>query len=134
MKLKNILLVVNDIEKSKAFYHDLFGLSVVTDFDGNVILTEGLVLQEKKIWESLIGKETASGDCNAELYFEENNLDAFLEKLESSEYPIKYLHPCMEHEWGQRVVRIYDPDGHLIEVGESMEFVARKKQRGDLLC
>lgn len=26
MKLKNILIVVKDIEKSKQFYHDLFGL------------------------------------------------------------------------------------------------------------
>ena len=37
MKLKNILIVVKDIEKSKRFYHDLFGLGVVLDQDGNVI-------------------------------------------------------------------------------------------------
>lgn len=43
MKLKNILIVVKDIEKSKQFYHDLFGLNVLLDNDGNVILTEGLV-------------------------------------------------------------------------------------------
>ena len=52
MKLKNILIVVEDIEKSKQFYHDLFGLDVVLDNDGNMILTEGLVLQDKKVWES----------------------------------------------------------------------------------
>ena len=45
MKLKNILLVVKDIEKSKQFYHDLFGLDMILDNDGNIILTEGLVLQ-----------------------------------------------------------------------------------------
>lgn len=49
MKLKNVLTVVKDIEKSKKFYHDLFGLDVVLDNGGNVILTEGLVLQDKKI-------------------------------------------------------------------------------------
>ena len=54
MKLKNVLIVVEDIEKSKAFYKELFGLDVVVDFDGNVILTEGLVLQDKKIWEKFI--------------------------------------------------------------------------------
>ena len=37
MKLKNILIVVKDIEKSKQFYHDLFGLNVVLDNDGNMI-------------------------------------------------------------------------------------------------
>ena len=51
MKLKNILIVVKDIEKSKRFYHDLFGLDMVFDNDGNMILTEGLVLQEEKIWK-----------------------------------------------------------------------------------
>ena len=49
MKLKNVLIVVKDIEKSKQFYHDLFGLDVVLDNGGNVILTEGFVLQDKKI-------------------------------------------------------------------------------------
>ncbi len=46
MKLKNILVVVKDIEKPKQFYHDLFGLDMVLDNDGNMILTEGLVLQD----------------------------------------------------------------------------------------
>ena len=43
MKLKNVLIVVKDIEKSKQFYHNLFGLNMVLDNDGNMILTEGLV-------------------------------------------------------------------------------------------
>ena len=54
MKLKNILFVVNDIEKSKCFYKELFGLYVVADFGENVILSEGLVLQEKKLWQKFI--------------------------------------------------------------------------------
>ena len=73
MKLKNILIVVEDIERSRKFYHDLFGLEMTADFDGNMILTEGLVLQEKKIWETLIGRPSVCGDSDAELYFEENN-------------------------------------------------------------
>ena len=57
MKLKNILIVVKDIEKSKQFYHDLFGLDVVLDNDGNMILTEGLVLQDEKIWKQFLGND-----------------------------------------------------------------------------
>ena len=57
MKLKNILIVVKDIEKSKRFYHDLFGLDMVLDNNGNMILTEGLVLQDEKIWEKFLGKD-----------------------------------------------------------------------------
>ena len=49
MKLKNILIVVKDIEKSRKFYNDLFGIELVHDNDGNMILTEGLVLQDEKI-------------------------------------------------------------------------------------
>ena len=57
MKLKNILIVVKDIEKSKQFYHDLFGLDVVLDQDGNMILTEGLVLQDAQIWKEFLGQD-----------------------------------------------------------------------------
>ena len=47
MKLRNVLIVVSDIEESINFYRDLFGLQVVLNNDGNVIMTEGLVLQER---------------------------------------------------------------------------------------
>ena len=57
MKLKNVLIVVKDIEKARQFYHDLFGLELVVDNDGNMILTEGLVLQDEKIWKGFLGKD-----------------------------------------------------------------------------
>ena len=57
MKLRNVLIVVKDIEKSKKFYHDLFGLDTILDNDGNAILTEGLVLQDEKIWKSFLEKD-----------------------------------------------------------------------------
>lgn len=58
MKLKNVLIVVTDMERAVSFYRDLFGLQVILDNDGNIIMTEGLVLQERKIWERFIGRET----------------------------------------------------------------------------
>ena len=61
MKLKNVLIVVKDIEKSRQFYKDLFGLDLVLDNNGNMILTEGLVLQDEKIWKKISGKR----DCSA---------------------------------------------------------------------
>ena len=57
MKLKNILIVVKDIGRSRQFYHDLFGLEPVLDNDGNMILTEGLVLQEEKYWKEFLGRD-----------------------------------------------------------------------------
>jgi catechol 2,3-dioxygenase-like lactoylglutathione lyase family enzyme len=126
MRLKNILFVVNDIKKSKDFYRELFGLEVIADFGENVVLTEGLALQERKLWETFIEKDTVLGGNDAELYFEDNDIDRFLQKLENSSFPIEYLNKCKEHDWGQRVIRIYDPDKHVIEIGESMEYVARR--------
>ena len=98
MRLKNILIVVKDIEHSKQFYHDLFGLNTILDNDGNVILTEGLVLQDEKIWKEVLNKDIIPENHASELYF--NRL--------------------MTHSWGQKVVRFYDPDGNLIEVGTPM--------------
>lgn len=117
MKLKNILIVVKDIEKSKQFYHDLFGLELVLDNDGNMILTEGLVLQDEKIWKDFLGKEIIPQNNSCELYFEERNIEAFVEKLEKLYPSVNYANRLMTHSWGQKVVRFYDPDGNLIEVG-----------------
>lgn len=120
MKLKNILIVVKDIEVSKRFYKDLFGLDVVLDNNGNVILTEGLVLQDKHIWESFIKKDVTARGHDAELYFEEKDIDGMLKKLDESPYEIEYINRDLKHSWGQRVIRLYDPDGHVIEIGEPM--------------
>lgn len=124
--MKNILITVKDMEQSKRFYQELFGLTVLTDFGGNVILTEGLVLQEQKLWESSIGREVHLGGCDAELYFEENDMDGFLKKLRDSSFEICYVNELMEHDWGQRILRIYDPDKHVIEVGESLDYGERR--------
>ena len=117
MKLKNVLIVVKDIEKSKQFYHNLFGLNMVLDNDGNIILTEGLVLQEEKIWKSFLGKEIIPKSNSCELYFEERDIEAFVQKLEKLYPSVQYVNKLMIHSWGQKVVRFYDLDGNLIEVG-----------------
>ena len=120
MKLKNILIAVRDMERSLAFYHDLFGLELLVDNDGNMILTEGLALQDAAIWKNFLGSDILPPSNACELYFEERDLDAFVEKLDRLYPDTRYVHRPMTHAWGQRVVRFYDPDGHLIEVGTPM--------------
>ena len=112
-----MLIVVKDIEKSRQFYNDLFGLDLILDNDGNMILTEGLVLQDEKIWKELLGKEILPESNSCELYFEEQNIEAFAEKLERLYPSIRYVNKLVVHSWGQKVVRFYDLDGNLIEVG-----------------
>lgn len=117
MKLKNVLIVVKNIEKSKAFYKELFGLDVILEQDGNVILTEGLVLQDAAVWKCYIEKDAVPFNNAAELYFEETDMEGFVKKLENYKEPITYVNRLMEQAWGQKVLRFYDPDGNLIEVG-----------------
>ena len=116
MKLKNILIVVEDLERAKKFYHEIFGLNVILNGEGNVILTEGLVLQERSIWEEEISSEVIFKHNSSELYFEEKEIEAFVEELEKQYPDIKYITPLITLSWGQKIVRFYDPDGNLIEV------------------
>ena len=120
MRLKNVQIVVKDIEKSRKFYHDLFGIDLVLDNDGNMILTEGLVLQDEKIWKSFLGRDILPQNNACELYFEEQDIEVFVEKLERLYPSIEYVNRLMTHSWGQRIIRFYDLDGNLIEVGTPM--------------
>lgn len=119
MKLKNIVIVVKDIESSKQFYKELFGLDVILDQEGNAILTEGLVLQESKVWEETLVQKVVWKNHASELYFEETDLELFLEKLQKYEREIKILSLPEAAEGARRAVRLYDPDGNMIEVGEA---------------
>lgn len=120
MKLKNILIVVKDIERSRQFYHNLFGLETVLDQEGNMILTEGLVLQDEKTWKEFLGKDVIPANNSCELYFEESEIEEFVQKLEEVCPNVQYVNKLMTHSWGQKVIRFYDPDGNLIEVGTPM--------------
>ena len=122
MKLAGTLIAVKDMDRSKRFYHDVLGLDVVTDFGSNVTLDGGVVLQTLDTWKSFIRTDHVVLPNNAgELYFEADDIDGFRGHLESFE--INFVHPLFEHPWGQRVIRFYDPDGHVIEVGERMDAV-----------
>ena len=128
MKLRNVLIVVSDIEESINFYRDLFGLQVVLNNDGNVIMTEGLVLQDKNIWKDFLEKDVVPQNNMTELYFEEKNIEDFVEKLNNSRYEIQYVNELMEHSWGQKMVRFYDLDGNLIEVGTPINQKSTKQK------
>lgn len=125
MKLKNPMLVVRDIDQSVEFYNRVFGLHVIMDFGANKTLTGGLALQTAETYQEFIGGRAISfGGNNFELYFEEDDFDQFADRLKG--FQVDYVHPVKEHRWGQRVVRFYDPDRHIIEVGENMKAVCRR--------
>ena len=126
MKYTCTVISVADINAAKKFYEDLFGLEVYQDYGKNIAFTCGLALQQDFDWLVNLPKEKVlKKSNNAEIVFEEQDFDGFLNKLR--EYPdIEYLGEVIEHSWGQRVIRFYDLDGHIIEVGEDMKMVIKR--------
>ena len=126
MKYVCTVISVADISAARKFYEELFGLEVYQDYGKNIAFTCGLTLQQDFDWLVNIPKEKVlKKSNNAEVVFEEQDFDGFLNKLK--EYPeIEYLGEVIEHSWGQRVIRFYDLDEHLIEVGEDMQMVVKR--------
>ena len=122
MKLKNILIVVNDIQESICFYKEIFGLDIITKQEGNVILTEGLVLQDAKVWADVIEKSTTPYNNMTELYFEDNDVEGLVDKLISRNILVKFKTELTELASGQKMVRFYDPSGNLIEVRTPVKY------------
>lgn len=127
MNYKCPLIVVSNIEISKDFYLKVLNQKVKFDFGENVQFEGDFAIHLKSHFADLttISKENiVSGANNFELYFEEENIEEFTERLKKIN-GISIIHDLIEHPWGQRVIRFYDPDMHIVEVGENMESVAR---------
>ncbi len=127
MKAFTTVLSVAEIHAARAFYEDLF-LELYQDYSRNLTFTCGLSLQQDFHWLTGLSRaQIHPQPNNMELAFETEDLDGFLQKLRA--YPhLQTLGGVVEHPWGQRVIRFYDLDGHLIEVGESMKLVIRRFQ------
>jgi uncharacterized glyoxalase superfamily protein PhnB len=61
--------------------------------------------------------DSTYGRLNLVLYFETENLDGELARIANR---IDLIHPIERQAWRQRVFRFYDPDRHIVEIGEPM--------------
>jgi catechol 2,3-dioxygenase-like lactoylglutathione lyase family enzyme len=124
LKFDGPLIVVNDMARSRRFYEQLLGQKVKFDFGQNVPF-EGFSIHLKSHFQSLLGDAAhfpVTQKANwGELYFETDDLEAFHKRL--LEAGVEFIHPVCEQPWGQRVMRFYDPDGHIVEIGETMQAV-----------
>jgi catechol 2,3-dioxygenase-like lactoylglutathione lyase family enzyme len=69
------------------------------------------------------------GNRNLEMCFKTDNFEDAVEKVLLSE--LRILHNVEEEQWGQYTIRFYDPEGNLVEIGESMNcFVKRMHNSG----
>ena len=127
MKYSGTLLSVRDIARARRLYEGLLGCVVSLDLGVHIAYTNGIFLQQEQSWREFIAKEEgeiAYGANDAELYFEEHEIESFYVRMRV--FDVELLHGMIEHSWGQRVVRFYDYDGHIIEVGEHLGDVARR--------
>ena len=127
MKFSGTLLAVRDINRSRKLYEGLLGCKVAMDLGVYIAYTNGIALQAEETWLTFIERDAEDivyGANDAELYFDEHEIESFYIRLRV--FDVELIHELKEHSWGQRVVRFYDPDGHIIEVGEHMGDVARR--------
>lgn len=128
MKFICPLIIVNNIEISKNFYEKVLDQKVQYDFGENVSFEGGFSIHLKSHFSDLVNinkNDIVLKSNNCELYFEEEDLDSFLQKLKDMD-SVEYVHGLKEQPWGQRVIRFYDPDMHIVEVGEPMENVIKR--------
>jgi len=135
LRYHSVCLFVRDIKVLKRFYIKTLGMAVELDFGKNVILEGGVTLWEinpNHIIQEKLGADSIGGEKEHrfELYFETGNIDATHWNMSAS--GVKFLHPVHEEPWGQRTVRFFDPDGHLIEIGESLEIFVKRLYRGEM--
>jgi len=126
------VLFVRDIEVSKKFYTEVLNQEIIMDFGRNVSFESGFAIWE--IWDEHIIPRTLkekvnSGGNSFELYFETPDIVETERILVESN--VSFIHNIIEEPWGQNTLRFFDPDGHIIEIGETLEsFVKRFHDSG----
>lgn len=129
IRFNSSVVMVKDIPAVRRFYEGLLGQNVVLDHGQNVVYTGGFAIWEAGHAELIIfggaaGANVRTGCDNMELYFEAEDVDGAFRLMQ--EAGARILHPVHEEPWGQRTFRCYDPDGHIVEVGEPMDAVIRR--------
>lgn len=125
MKYQGCLLAVTDISASKQFYENVLHQNIVMDIGVHVTF-EGFSLQQG--YAGLIGMPPESvkeQSHNFQLYFEVEDLDSVYAELKSRS-GLQWVHEIKEYPWGQRDIRIYDPDMHIVEIAEDMNTVIKR--------
>lgn len=120
VRFVNPMPLVADMARSVAFYRDALGLEVAEDHGDFLRFHDGFALHHgaSLLWQATrpAPDGTPFGRDNLVLYFEATDLEAAFARAE----PLAcVIHGIARQEWGGRVFRLHDPDGHIIEVGEA---------------
>ena len=128
MKFRCVLVTVSDMERSREFYEKVLGQKVRYDFGENIEFHGGFAIHLRSHFQQLIdNNEIKTGANNFELYFEQDDLQKM--EAELNNCGVKFVHKLREQPWRQKVMRFYDPDGNLIEIGESLAYLSYRLHR-----
>jgi catechol 2,3-dioxygenase-like lactoylglutathione lyase family enzyme len=122
------LITVQNIKKSREFYENILKQEVEIDHGENIAFKGGFAIHDIDHFQNLTGKpimtKTSDPKDFMEFYFELDKIEELEAKLKSLN--VEFVHETREQPWGQRVMRFYDPDNYIIEVGEPLEFVIKR--------
>lgn len=122
------LITVEDIGRSRRFYEGLLGQTVKADFGENVAFEGGFAIHQRAHFQQLVNRPVSGEkNNNVELYFEAEDIESMEQQLRQAQ--VEFVHPLCAQPWLQRVLRVYDPDNHILEIGETMEAVACRLHR-----
>lgn len=119
VQFRNPILLVRDMEASKRFYHDLLGIAIRQDFGSFVLLEGNLGLHRADVFYGYLGKAYSGesmGRDNLDLYFTSDRLPELQARLLAA--GVAFLTPLQLTEWGETLFRVYDPDRHIVEIGD----------------
>lgn len=125
----NTIVFVKDITISKTFYESVVGLTVEKEYETVVFFENHFVIHDfTSILQSVYGKgsfeRVEQGRNNLLIYFETDNIELSYQHVLA--FKAEIIHPIMKQEWGQHVFRFYDPDRHIIEIGEAIHLESLK--------
>lgn len=123
------VIFVKDIAASRRFYEGLLEQQVAIDMGINLSFTGGFALWQvdhahQMIFGAPVDDTGSLGHRNFEFCFETDDLDAAFARVTAANAPC--IQSPHEQPWGQRVFHVYDPDGHIVEVGELMTVVVAR--------
>lgn len=126
MKLETSMLIVQDMALSKHFYETVLSCKAQLDLGTYITFHGGPSLMTEGQWQEFHpGVQCSYGGNTSEIYFETEELDKFLQHL-ATLHDIEFFAPLTEAPWGQRTLRLYDPDKHIVEVAEDMKVVTKR--------
>ncbi len=128
LKFISPLIVVEDMARSRQFYEQLLEQKVKFDFGVDVAFEGDFTIHLKSHFQSLLGDAAkypiTTKAHNGELYFDADDIESIYQRLQAA--GVEFIEGIREQPWGQRAMRLYDPDGHIIEIGEPLDITVRR--------